>query len=267
MMNKRVCKVIGIVFLLLEIAVLPEAVRLMLNQHLAYLPPVSIIALSMTFGSIALCILMSYFSVSESNNYPSYTFLFELMVFVCCIAPVTDLATRVLDSAGRPELNMFINTVFYLVGINVTYFILRYEFLIIGADKKPLLKKIRLAALALTLIDNAATLLNIPFGFFFTINENGAYESAPTFWTAYIAPAVIIAATAVTAVREMRPGRQRRAFLSFWIFALAASVLQIWQEALTVQYAGYSLSLFVIYINVQSELDTVCVTITDKEAS
>lgn len=266
-MSKRVSKAFGVLFLLMELAVVPKAIDLMLNQHLSDMSPLRIVALSMTFGSIALCILMSYSSMSEHDGYPLNTFLFELMVFLCCIAPMTDLSTNVLDLAGRPGLNMLVNTVYYLVGINLAYAILRYEYLIIGADERPKLRKIRKLASCLMVLDNLATLLNIRFGYFFIINESGAYQSAPTFWLSYIAPALIVAATAVTAAKEMRPGRQKKAFLFFWLFALLATALQILVDGLTVQYTGYTLSLIVLYLNIQSELDTSCVKISVREDS
>lgn len=254
-MNKRLSKAFGILFLLLELAAVPKAIDLMLDQHLSYLPPVQIVILSMTFGSIALCILMAFSAMSEAEDYPLHTFLFELMVFLCCIAPITDLATRVLDRAGRPGLNMLFNTAFYLVGINMAYIIMRYELLIIGTERKPLLRKIERAAAALVIADDLATLLNIRFGYFFTITESGSYRYAPTYWLAYIAPVLIIAATVIVAAREMRPGRQKRAFLFFWVFGILTSLLQAWREELTLQYTGYALTMLVIYINVQSELD------------
>ena len=266
-MNKHVSRFFGILFLLLELAVVPKAIDLMLDQPLASLPPVRIIALAMTFGSIALCILMSFSSMSENDDYPLHTFLFELMVFMCCIAPMTDLITKALDTAGKPALNMLVNTVYYLVGINVAYVIMLYEYLIIGADDKPLLKKVRRLASILMILDNLATLLNIRFGYFFTISKDGAYQSAPTFWIAYIAPALIIAVTVITAAREIKPGRIRRAFLTFWIYAILASLLQAWQEALTVQYTGYTLSLIVIYMNIQSEPDMAYIHSSSKEVS
>ena len=255
-MNKRVSRVFCVLFLLLELAIVPRAVELMLGQHLSYLPPVQIVILSMTFGSIALYILMAFSAMSEQSSYPTHTFLFELMVFLCCVAPVTDLFTRTLDSAGRPGMSMLVNTVFYLVGINMAYVIMRYEFLIVGMDGKPMLKKLRKWASVLMVLDNAATLLNIRFGFFFTITENGGYRSAPTFWLSYIAPLLIVAATVVVAAREMKPGRQKRAFLYFWVFTIVTMVLQVWREDLTLQYTGYALTMLVIYVNVQNELDT-----------
>lgn len=264
-MNKRLSRAFGILFLLLELAVVPKAIELMLNQHLSYLSPMRIIALSMTFGSIALCILMSCSAMSEQKSYPVHTFLFELAVFLCCIAPMTDLITRALDGTGRPVLNMAVNTIFYLVGINIAYVIMLYECLIVGAKDKPKLKKVRRAASILMLLDNLATLLNVRFGYFFTINERGMYESTPTFYLAYLAPALIIAATAVIAAREMRPGKKRNAFLFYWVFAILASALQAWKPELTVQYTGYTLSLIVIYVNIQSELDTSYANDPDQE--
>lgn len=264
-MNKRVSKAFGVLFLLLELIVVPKAIDLLLNQHLSYLPPVQIVTLTMTFGSIALCILMTFSAMSEQDSYPMHTFLFELMVFLCCVAPMTDLITNALDTMGKPGLNMLVNTVFYLMGINIAYVIMLYEFLIVGADRKPALKRIRRLASILMLLDNLATLLNIRFGYFFTITESGMYQSAPTFWVAFLAPALIIAVIVFTAAREMRPGRQRRSFLFFWVFAILASVLQSWQANLSVQYTGYTLSLIVIYLNVQSELDTSCVIVSDRE--
>ena len=59
-MNKHLSKFFGILFLLLELIIVPEAVELMLSQNLSELPSIRIVALAMTFGSIALCILMSY---------------------------------------------------------------------------------------------------------------------------------------------------------------------------------------------------------------
>ena len=255
-MSKRVSRVFCILFLLLELAIVPKSVELMLGQHLSYLAPVQIVILSMTFGSIALCILMAFSAMSEQRSYPMHTFLFELMVFLCCVAPVTDLFTRMLDSAGRPGMSMLVNTAFYLVGVNMAYAIMLYELLIVGTDGKPVLKKLWKWATALMVLDNAATLLNVRYGFFFTITENGGYRSAPTFWLSYIAPLLIVAVTVIVAAREMRPGRQKRAFLFFWVFAIVTMVLQIWREDLTLQYTGYALTMLVIYVNVQNELDT-----------
>ena len=264
-MNKHLSKFFGILCLLLELIIVPEAVELMLSQNLSELPSIRIVALAMTFGSIALCILMSYSAISEQDDYPLQTFLFELMVFLCCIAPMTELITEALDTAGRPALNMLVNTIYYLIGINIAYVIMLYEFRIIGAKRNPALPKVRRAASFLMLLDNIATLLNIRFGYFFTISETGMYESAPTFWLAFIVPMLIIALTVLTAYREMKPGRQQRTFLCYWIFAILASFLQIRNDALSVQYTGYTLSIIVIYINVQSELDTSCMNLTERE--
>lgn len=264
-MNKRIGKTFGILFLLLELAVVPKAMQLMLSQPLASLSPLEIVVLSMTFGSIALCIIMSYASMSEHESYPQHTFLFELMVFLCCIAPMTDLITKAIDAEGMPGLNLLVNTIFYLIGINIAYTIMLYEFLILDAGHHPVLKKVKRIAAVLVILDNLATLLNIPLGFFFTITEDGRYQSADSFWIAYLVPAIIIAITAVTAFLEMKPGRQKRAFMFFWVFAILSSMLQIWNAALSVQYTGYTLTLVVIYINIQSELDSSCIKLQSAE--
>lgn len=265
-MSKRVSKAFGILFLLLELAIVPKAIDLMLNQHITELTPLKIVVISMTFGSIALCILMSYSSMSENDMYPHQTFLFDLMVFMCCIAPMTDLFTRALEEAGKPGLNMLVNTVFYLIGINIAYVLFKYEILFVGIEDNPLLQKLKRIALVLMIVDNLVTLLNVKFGYFFTITESGKYQSAPTFWLSYIAPMAIVAMTVIISKREMPAGRQQRAFLLFWIFAALSSVLQIWQETLAIQYTGYVLSLIVIYMNIQSELDTPCVKPTESES-
>lgn len=261
-MNKRVSKAFGILFLLLELAVIPKAVSLLISQPLSELSLGRIIALAMTFSSIILCLLMSFSSLSENAAYPRHTFLFELAVFMCCMAPMTELFTEALDNIGRSGLNMLVNTVFYLIGINIAYVLMRYEFLIIGKQDTPVMKKIRFFADMLMIIDNLATLLNIRFGYFFSINESGMYQSAPTYWLAFLGPAIIVAIIAVAAAKEMKPGRQRRAFQLFWIFTIVASLIQIRNSELSVQYTGYTLSLIVIYMNIQSELDTFC---TDAE--
>ncbi len=264
-MNKRLSKALGAVFLLTELALVPKAIELMLNRHFSELSPLGIITLAMTFSSIGLCILMSYSSMSDHDSYPLPTFLFELAVFMCCLAPMTDLLTKALDSAGRPGLNLLVNTVYYLIGINVAYVIMRYEFVLIGAGRREPLRRLGRWAAVLMLLDNLATLLNIPFGFFFTISEGGAYQSAPLFWLAYLAPMLIVALTVYAAAREMRPGRARRAFLFFWIFAGFFSLLQGWREELTLQYTGYTLTLIVLYMNVQSELAPPGSYIPDQE--
>ena len=255
-MNKSVSKTFGILFLLLEIAVVPKAIELMLHQKLSAMSPIGIIVLAMTFGSIALCILMSYSSMSEHDNYPLPTFLFELMVFLCCAAPMTDLITRTLDASGKSGLNMLVNTVYYLVGISIAYLIMLYEFLIIGADKDPKLKKRKRIMSALYILYILAAALNVRFGYFFTIGEDGTYHSAPTFWIAYLVPVLIIAVTVYTAAKEISPGRERRTFMLYWIFAISASAFQGWQSDMSLQYAGYTFTLVAIYMNIQSELDT-----------
>lgn len=264
-MNRRLSKTLGTIFLLLELAIVPKALELMLDQHFSELPPLRIVALAMTFGSIALCILLSFSALSDNDSYPRHSFLFELMVFVCCIAPMTDLVTKALEAAEKPGWNMAVNSAFYLAGSLIAYLILRYELLIVGEEKSPALKKRRRIASALMLLHTAAVLLNVPFGFFFTITESGAYRSAPTFGLAFAVPAALILLTVFTAAKEMPRGRQQRAFFFFWIFAILSSLLQVWQEELSVQYTGYTLTLIVIYLNIQSELDASLADAPDEE--
>lgn len=266
-MYKRFIAVLGVVFLLLELAIVPFAAKLMFNDHFSELSPVEIIVLSMSFGSVFLCIVMSFSSLSERKNYPIHTFLFELMVFLCFLAPITELTTRELDSVNMPKLNMICNTLFYLIGINIAYVIMRYEFLLIDTDKKPSLKKVRMIASAAMLIDNIATLLNIPFGFFFTITPEGVYQSAPTYWLAYIPPILIIALIVIIAVKELPAGKQRMTFMLFWVFAISASALQMWHSELSLQYTGYTLSIVMIYLNIQCELDSKHAVITESKDS
>lgn len=267
-MNKRVSKAFGILFLLLEVIAVPKAIELILNQPFTELSPLGVITLSMTFGSLALCILMSFSSLGENDSYPLHTFLFELIVFLCFLAPLTELYTRYLDTAHMPEVNMVVNTIFYLLGVNIGYVILLYELLIIDTRSNTRLRKVKLLATFLVIIDCAATLLNVRFGYFFVLTAEGAYLSAPTFWLAYLGPLFLVIAIAVVAAREMQPGRQRNAFQLFWIFALVTSAIQgfIWRD-LSIQYTGYTLSVLVIHLNVQSELDTSNMKISNQENS
>ena len=262
-MTKKVSKTFGILFLILELAMIPRGIAFMLNRHLSNMNPLSTVTTTMTFGSIALCILMSYASMSEHEDYPRQTFCFELMLFLCSIAPMTDLITIALDGQGQPGLMMFVNTVFYLIGAFIAYVLLRYEMIIIGIDGRPEYVKLKRIALILVILYVAATILNASFGYFFTISENGSYVSSDTFWLSYIIPFTIVAITAVMANREMRPGKQRKAFLYFWLFAAGASLIQIWQPEVAIQYTGYALSMAVIYINIQNELDADCSKIKD----
>lgn len=255
-MNKRLSKTFGILFLLSELALVPLALKLMLDQPLSSLSPLRIVAIAMTFGSIALCIVMSFSSLSDNNSYPLHTFLFELIVFLCALTPLTEFLTVMLNTAGKPEVNMAVNTLYYLTGISLAYVIHLYEYLVINAKEKPHLKLFRILAAFLTVAGIAATLLNIRLGYFFTISQNGAYQSAPTFWLSYIAPFLLVVLIFITALREMQPGRQRRAFLFFWVFALISALIQGIRSDLSVQYTGYIMAVLVIYLNVQSELDT-----------
>lgn len=264
-MNKRVTGAFGVFFLLLELAIVPKSVELMMNRHLSALSPEQIFSTAMTLGSIALCILMTYSALSDKDSYPLHTFLFELTVLLCCAAPFTELITEALNTTGWPAMNMLANTVFYMVGINMTYVIMMYEYLIIGERNKPVLKKTRYLATVLMLLDNLATLLNIPYGFFFVITENGMFQASPTYWTAYLAPGIIILLTVITAFREMRPCRQQKAFIFFWIFGILTSIIQMWRPSLSFQQAGYTLSLLVLYINIQSELDVPCTILKNQE--
>ena len=56
----------------------------------------------------------------------------------------------------------------------------------------------------------------------------------------------------------MHSCRQRQTFLFFWLFTLLTTLIQNWQKTLSLQYAGYTLSVIVIYMNIQSELDIPC---------
>lgn len=153
-------------------------------------------------------------------------------------------------------MSMAVNTAYYLIGIGMAYVTMLYEFSFLDRENKPVLKKIGIAAAVLAILDVIVTVLNIPFGFFFSITETGHYQSAPTFWISYLVPLLIVVITAVVAAKEMPKGRQRGAFVFFWIFALVASLLQAWHESLSIQYTGFALSMIVIYVNVQSELDS-----------
>ncbi len=262
-MNKRTSKALGILFLLIELAIVPKAIDLMLDLHLSELSPLRMVSLSMTFGSIALCVLMLFSSLSDHECYPRQTILFELMVFLCGLLSLTEFFTNSLNLHDRPRANLLINTSFYMMALFTAGLILAYELEIIEAKKKPRLRKIKYVAVILVAVDFIATLLNMRLGFIFTINEEGAYESTPTFWLAYIIPALLVMITVIVASKEMEKGRARTAFKYFWVFALISSVILFCNSSIAVEYTGYTLSLVVLYVNVQSELDTVCFQMTE----
>ena len=264
-MSKRLCKAFGVLFLLLELLFLPLAAELMLKEHLSDLPTIEIVTMATNIGSIALCLLMSFSAMSEQDSYPLRTVLFQLIIFVCSAIPISDLIARTVDTAGRPDLNMLANTVYYMLAIGLAYLVLVYEFRLIGARNKPALIGARRLALVLTLLGELQTLLNIRFGYFFTITETGRYVSAPTYWVSYIVPVALIVIMIVTAAREMVPGKQQRAFFFFWLFALVTTILQVWRSDLSFQLTGYTLSLVVLYLNVQSELDTFSIKDSNQE--
>jgi two-component system LytT family sensor kinase len=101
------------------------------------------------------------------------------------------------------------------------------------------------------ILSSLAALVNLPFGFFFYLDENEAYMLGSWYWAANILPVVTLSCSALLILisRSLRQ-REKIIFLSFAFFPLLGVYLDYFFPDLVLTYVCLFLSGLAIYLEI-----------------
>lgn len=112
-------------------------------------------------------------------------------------------------------------------------------------------EKIRKITLRITDILLAATtitrLLNIKYGYFFTVSANGIYSRGPYQYLSYIYTILIEVVVIVLLIKSKADKEQKKAVMAFTILPFVASIVSIFIYGLSLMYACVLISIVMIY--------------------
>lgn len=213
------------------------------------------IVLDLYSGVICL-ILFCYLCFGRSKKDRMRQYFIVLCAFNFSMA-LCDIPNWAFEGLGRPwyPAVLWSGTLVYwlcssLVLLAFTGYLIEYL-----SPKVTVHKNFRRLALALGLLHMAGTILSVWNGMFFTITPENIYRRGDWFWLSQALPFSIYAVDIVifAAYRKSLPRRDFRILSSYIVFPLAAEAVQMFHYGVALLNTGVSLSLLIVFINIQSE--------------
>ena len=155
------------------------------------------------------------------------------------------------------EIIVLINTLLYISNLCLTaaygYFVV--DMIVTDEKRRRDDLSMILSLFAITIVTR---LLNIKFGFFFTVDEFGVYSRGPYQYLSYIYTVFTQLYIIAMLIRSKVSRDQKHAILAFTILPFAASILSIFVYGLSLMYACVLISIVMIYsaFFVELEQDT-----------
>ena len=142
-------------------------------------------------------------------------------------------------------LIVFINTTLYISNLCLTAAYARFIVdSIISKGKRSKYYYLIYILLTITIITR---LLNIRFGYFFTVSSAGVYSRGPFQFLSYIYTIAIQALVIYMLIKSDAPSTQKRSVVAFTILPFIASVVSIFVYGLSLMYACVLISIMMIY--------------------
>ena len=245
-MNKKLIKSIRIGVVAIEAALAIFSVIVCFRGALNRLP------LSWVFNVSAdlVCLFLNIFfcmgtMLGIGNNDRKYTTFF---VLCCCnfLAMFLDIQSWINDGVASQAVVMIINTCLYIVNqfISATSTLFMIE---ISGENEQSKKKYHYFTLILLIITIIAILLNIRFGYFFTVSPDGVYSRGRFQFAAYAYTVIMMITIIILCLRHRSDRRLKLAVLSFTLIPFAAAVASIFIYGLSITYACILISIVMVY--------------------
>ena len=198
-----------------------------------------------------------YFGTMYGRKSMGKVYVLFLGMCICnFLAMFFDFQSWVID--GNPDQRTVIiavNTILYMLNQVITDLYIRFISEIVVDNRKE--KKMIIAvADSLLLITLITRLLNIRFGWFFTVSEAGVYHRGPYQFVTYFYSAVCQVIAVILIVRHSKDPFQRITVLAFTLVPFAAAVVSIFYYGLSVTYACILLSLLTMYSTFYLSIET-----------
>jgi len=191
------------------------------------------------------------FSVAHDKPWDEQNRALFRLIFSLCIIFFMDLMTSFLEGHSDFALGIvFSNTMLYFLETLLIYCFYVYvrEELKISKTSIPLINVIAKSAL---LIDFILDILNIKFGFFFSVNSAGEYVRGRYQDTCEITTFIIYMIIWYIIIKEKKTSvKEKLILLSFQIFPIIAHFTGIAYDDFAIVFPTYLFSVMLIYINV-----------------
>jgi signal transduction histidine kinase len=200
--------------------------------------------------SVIVCLLLVSLLSQEAMKENRH---FIWMCMALLIILLSDLFDWWLDGHAEYTVLLYIsNTVNYISGYVIVNFFVRYmsEFL---QDKK-MMKRITALFDGCFYVSSAAVLINLFFGYFFSINAMGFYERGSFYLGSQIYPALSLLILFIIIISSRSLGRKNQAvFILYPLLPLAGIFIDFFVNGLSLTYTGAFLSILCIYFYIHVE--------------
>jgi sensor histidine kinase YesM len=162
---------------------------------------------------------------------------------------LSDLTVWVVPAIGGLRWLVYgATTVNYIGGYVGINFFIRYLGEIVPKHERTQ-RGVLLVFDILCVLSSLAVLISLPFGFFFSIDEQGIYEVGPYYWVAnlYSLAALALAIITICTARGVSM-RDRAIFLSYPILPLIGMSVDYFVGDLVLTYVGSFLAILMIYL-------------------
>lgn len=220
------------------------------NGRLSSLRPAYIRDVSIDVAGMIICGIL-IFSVAHDKPWDAHNRSLFRLIFTLCLLFFFDQMSSFMEGAAEHVIGVMLsNTLLYFLETLLIYCFFSYVREELVIDKK-YISVINNIAKGMVVIDLILDILNVKFGFFFTVNGAGNYIRSKyentceiTTFIIYVLIWYIIITAKKTSVRE------KLILLSFQIFPVIAHFVGIVLEDFSIVFPVYLFSVMLIYINV-----------------
>ncbi len=208
--------------------------------------------LTWTFNVAAdlICILVNLFLImgvliAKKNIDQKYS-EFLLICHANFLSLFMDFASWMMDGVSESRaLMLFINSALYISNLFLTAAYARFIVDVIGDEKKR--KKAYLVIYIFLAVTVITRLLNIKFGYFFTVSPEGVYSRGPYQYLSYIYTIFIEIFVMIILIRSSATKTQKKAIFVFTILPFISAVVSIFIYGLSLMYACVLVSIVMMY--------------------
>lgn len=217
--------------------------------HTEQLTPIFILNVAMDLCAMILGYILYICAVLDKQWNGANLDYFLMMIVSVFIGLYADEICWLTD--GKPEFRILCiaaNTVFYCVTPLVVYLFWRYVLTFLNIEKEKSYKFDVAFRIGLC-ISILSRLLNIFFGFLFTVDESGTYHRSPTFTVAYIYSFAVTVVTLILVIvaRKRFKRYQIIALFIYTFIPVAVAVLSIFVYGISLLCPVYMTTLLLIY--------------------
>ena len=206
-------------------------------------------------GAIYVLVIYAALNIYYSNQ-SEVNKKFKLVVKCILAAEIMDIVTAITISYGSvipPKLNIFANTVYFLLAISLGYCFLRYveSYVSESAGK---IKSIRVNKISYLLL-LAILVLNMFTGFLFSFNEEGEYIHGSLYLLIYIVPLYYLFLSAVVLVKNQGffNTKQKLSFGTYIVMCLLGPVMQmLWFPDVLLSVFTPSIALLIMLFSMET---------------